>query len=193
MFTKRGVTVFHVASIFSHAIGGVRFKNPGEVQKVRILFPTWPQGGMAKQIETAWWWIGTMEFYGFSFSSECHHPNISQLTFTHILQRGGEKPPTRKAKILNSDFHCFSIWKRGRGSDCTALAPSPQVCRGFFMLFPGPSPDSAVSMSFLYWQKEGRKEHAEHGGESNFCRSSSLGYRWGDQQVKGGMSSGDTV
>ena len=113
---------------------------------------------------------GTMEFYDFPFSSEGHDPNWLSL----IFYRGVAQPPTRKAKLL-SDFHCFSIWKRG-GSDCTALAPSPQVSRGFFMFFPDPSPDSAVSMSFLYWQKEGRKEHAEHGRESNFSGSSSLGY-----------------
>ena len=97
---------------------------------------------------------GIMEFYDFPFRWECHHPNWLEL---HHFTEGwlNSKPPTRKAKLLDSDFHCFSIWKRGRGSDCTALAPSPQVSRGFFMLFPDPSPDS--------------------GGESNFG-SSSLGY-----------------
>ena len=40
----------------------------------------------------AGWWFGTMEFYDFPFSRECHHPNWR----THIFQRGRAQPPTRK-------------------------------------------------------------------------------------------------
>ena len=40
----------------------------------------------------AGWWFGTMEFYDFPFSWECHHP----IWRTPSFFRGvGEKPPTR--------------------------------------------------------------------------------------------------
>ena len=35
------------------------------------------------------WWFGTMEFYDFLFSWECHHPNSR----THIFQRGWNQQP----------------------------------------------------------------------------------------------------
>ena len=47
------------------------------------LFGNWPWA-------LAGWWFGTMEFYDFPFSWECHHPNWRFLRFF----RGVGQPPT---------------------------------------------------------------------------------------------------
>ena len=49
-----------------------------------MAFISWEKIGKSHQIISGWW-FGTMEFYDFPFSWECHDPNWR----THIFRRGG--------------------------------------------------------------------------------------------------------
>ena len=51
------------------------------------------------------WWFGTMEFYDFPFSWECHHPNWR----SHIFQRGSNHQPAYVWWHLVFYFHCSML------------------------------------------------------------------------------------